>query len=392
MNENGIQGGNMTYARARLWLGIFGVGSIVSLCAIALALNVTTELLPTNQVWALGDVASLSALAGFYVVFMTPFDFMGGYVLPSRFGKSDLSFRSYCWHWVRAVTIQSVAYIAITLSLLACGRSFGVLGCLAFVFLAFVSFLVGQSVISRLVSGRKGTKIKLDSGKIDALLARWKISPLPIRVVGNKDPGFTGGVVGLPYFESVVIGESWLSRLSSEELATVIARRCVAVSSGSRTRGLLLAMAWILIGLACSTLPPFAGVASVAELVTALLVFTLWTFVGLLVLPTVSRQAAYQIDNLVVSQGVSESSLRSALAKLDREQDDEASRTALVETIFHPVPSLTKRGASNASGRHAAWHAARMTLFLSWCCAGLLSRAVHCNVGRPELWIMLPTD
>jgi hypothetical protein len=212
-------------------------------------------------------------------------------------------------------------------------------------------------------------------------------------VVSNNDTGFTGGVVGLPYFESVLIGDSWLSRLTSKELAAVIARGCVAVSSGARTRGLVIAIGWILIGFVGSTQLPFAGVTSVSELVTTLLGFTLWTFIGLLVLPTPSRQATYAIDELAISQGVSESLLTTALTKLDQEQDDEASRTALVETIFHPVPSVTKRMSSNnASRSYASWHAARMTLFLSWCCAGLLSRAVHCNVGRPELWIMLPTD
>jgi hypothetical protein len=35
---------------------------------------------------------------------------------------------------------------------------------------------------------------------------------------------------------------------------------------------------------------------------------------------------------------------------------------------------------------------ARTALPMSWCCLGLLGRAVHCNAGRPELWVLLPTD
>lgn len=31
-------------------------------------------------------------------------------------------------------------------------------------------------------------------------------------------------------------------------------------------------------------------------------------------------------------------------------------------------------------------------VFLSWAGMGLLSRAVHCNSGRPELWALLPCD
>lgn len=38
----------------------------------------------------------------------------------------------------------------------------------------------------------------------------------------------------------------------------------------------------------------------------------------------------------------------------------------------------------------AAWDAptARVALFLSWSRLGMLSRAVHCNGGRPQLWAL----
>jgi len=47
-----------------------------------------------------------------------------------------------------------------------------------------------------------------------------------------------------------------------------------------------------------------------------------------------------------------------------------------------------------AVGPHgwAAWHAARTALYLSWAGVGLLGRAVHCNLGRPEVWVFLPSD
>jgi hypothetical protein len=41
------------------------------------------------------------------------------------------------------------------------------------------------------------------------------------------------------------------------------------------------------------------------------------------------------------------------------------------------------------------WHAhhlARHALWLSWGACTPLSRVVHCNVGRPALWAMLPGD
>lgn len=73
-------------------------------------------------------------------------------------------------------------------------------------------------------------------------------------------------------------------------------------------------------------------------------------------------------------------------------QDDEPERAVWIERVFHPVPSVDNRRRLTRSRSFGAWHATRMMLFLSWSCLGLLSRAVHCNAGRPELWVLLPTD
>jgi hypothetical protein len=66
---------------------------------------------------------------------------------------------------------------------------------------------------------------------------------------------------------------------------------------------------------------------------------------------------------------------------------------AAVETMFHLIPALSRRleALSAAEGpRIGAWHAARSALYLSWAGFGFLSRAVHRNSGRPELWALLP--
>ncbi len=183
-----------------------------------------------------------------------------------------------------------------------------------------------------------------------------------------------------------------VKRLTSEQLAVTIARRLEAIRSGSRTRGVMLAIAWVLVGFSLSTLVPGAGVTSVGELAMVCVSFTLWTFLGLLTLPTLSRQASYAIDRRVMDQGAAVNVFHETLQTMDRLQDDEPKRSVWIETIFHPVPSVENRQADSGNTFPLAWHAARMTLFMSWACMGMLVRAVHCNAGRPELWVMLPTD
>ncbi len=154
----------------------------------------------------------------------------------------------------------------------------------------------------------------------------------------------------------------------------------------------MLAFAWVLVGFVLSAILPGAGVASVGELAMTCCGFTLWSFLGLLTQPTLSRQASYAIDCELMKRGAEPETFHETLQMLDRLQDDEPKRSALIETIFHPVPSLDNRRGESASTFPIAWHAARMTLFVSCSCMGMLVRAVHCNVGRPELWVMLPTD
>ena len=151
-------------------------------------------------------------------------------------------------------------------------------------------------------------------------------------------------------------------------------------------------MTWVILGFVLSTLVPGASVTSVAGLAMTCLGFTLWTFFGLLTLPTLSRQASYAIDGKVLQSGASPEVFQRAVKTLDTLQDDEPRRSALIETIFHPVPSVDNRKAAFSGHAPIAWHAARITLFVSWACMGTLVRAVHCNVGRPELWVLLPTD
>ena len=44
------------------------------------------------------------------------------------------------------------------------------------------------------------------------------------------------------------------------------------------------------------------------------------------------------------------------------------------------------------AGTSGAWNLARTALYLSHVGLSQLPRVVHCNVGRPELWVYLPTD
>ncbi|MFK7822669.1 MAG: hypothetical protein AB8G05_00825 [Oligoflexales bacterium] len=95
---------------------------------------------------------------------------------------------------------------------------------------------------------------------------------------------------------------------------------------------------------------------------TTMLWNILWSFIGLLLLPTLSRRSTLYVDQSVVNRrkkylniganelipGLSQDSdnasiLESALKKIERLSDDEPKRSKWLERIFHPIPSRASR-------------------------------------------------
>ncbi|MGB7325350.1 MAG: hypothetical protein WBD31_10805 [Rubripirellula sp.] len=362
-----------------------------------LASKLPPQLLPNAQWWSGDDLLGLVALVSCLVGVLLPLDIQGGYLLPNRSRPGTITIGAFAKGWIRGTTVQASFFLVASLLILAMGRQLGLVGAGLAVLAIGVVQVAFQFRIARLMASlpdkvdeQAEANAAVSSALEQASQWGWKIRP--VMVVEHHDIGFTGGIVGLPGMEWIVVPSSSLAKLSPEQLAITIARRLEAIESGSRTRGVLLAFAWVLVGFVLSAMLPGAGVTSVGELAMTCCGFTLWSFLGLLTLPTLSRQAAYAIDRKVIDQGASQESLSRALQTLDRLQDDEPHRPALIEAIFHPVPSVDNRRIESANTFPIAWHAARMTLFVSWACMGMLVRAVHCNVGRPELWVMLPTD
>ena len=380
----------MTYARARLWLGIFGVGSLVTICTVALLCGLAPRWLSSSTQFSGSDLLQLSGIALIFIVWLAPFDFLGGYRLPQKYLRSDESFGKWLSSYLGAAIAQSLLFIAFAWLILLFGRWLGLRGAVSVVVLAigFCFVLRNRSMRFRRVESLAGSDKLLDSL---TLIQSWQIFVPNIIVVRHQDVGFTGGIIGFGNSATIVIPQAWLGVMSKAELATVIARRAIAFNSGSYYRGLTFACGWNLLGFVICTQLPNAGVESVAALANTICGFTLWSFLGLLTLPTLSRNASLQIDHLLSERGTPKDLIYNTADSFDRMQDGEHSRPRWVEMIFHPVPSVGRRNARPHQGP-AAWNVARTALFFSWACFGVLSRAVHCNVGRPELWTMLPID
>ncbi|MBK9120617.1 MAG: hypothetical protein IPM18_13615 [Phycisphaerales bacterium] len=396
----------MTYARARLWLGISTVGTFVVLASAALAGGWPQALLPNEPTGFVREWLRLLTVLGAYVIVSLPFDLLGGVVLPHRFGRTTPPLFTYLLRWVRGVAVQVAVMSLAGVVLIWAARTYDIEGA-ALTAAALMAVIAGfQRQLAQLVGGQAVTREGHDV--LEAALRGERLEGLRIRVLTHRDEGFVGGITGLPGWETVVVPVRWLRELSPTELRAQLVRRAGVLQTGSRTRGLLIAIAWNAAGVVVSGLVTGADAVTAASLVTLMCGFVLWSFLGLLILPSLCRSAVIEADRFAKEHVAHPEGVAAVIQTLDRWQEDEPARPAWIEAIFHPVPAVQRRLATLtqtrtmattsavsppfADGSFGAWHAARMALPLSWVCGGLLSRAVHCNAGRPDLWVLLPGD
>ena len=191
-----------------------------------------------------------------------------------------------------------------------------------------------------------------------------------------------------------LIPSRWREALGPEGFEVASHRRSLAVKTGSWWRGRAAALLFTLAGLAaCAWMVGTARLGTAGGTIEFSLWFSLWSFAGLLTLPTLSRCGVIEIDERARAEGRSRESMRTTTRLLDELQDGEPVRPALVETFFHPIPSVqTRLDGPRAQGIFGFWDSARTAVYLSLAGVGLLGRAVHCNCGRPSLWVFLPAD
>ncbi len=374
------------YGRARLWLGISAVGTMVTIATFALAFGLQSRLAPTLDAGLGVQVTGLMVFLGIYMLIQLPFDFLGGYWLPKQFGRSHPHLGNFVVNLLRGVLIHALLLLIIATLIMVAGRYAGVFGivtvglAMSFILLHFRVHIA--ATMSQLVLVR------------NSAAATSRDKELEVIDTQSEDEGFTGGIDGVLRPCSQLFPMRWREVLGPEATELALDRRNLAVKTGSWLRGRLVALSFNAVGLIFATL-----LIETTQLGTALgtiqisLWFSLWTFLGLLTLPTLSRRGVIEIDQRAQAEGYNAPLLRVATERLDRLQDDEPIRPSLVETIFHPVPSVGNR-LEGPRSHHVLgfWDVARTSIYLSAAGLGLLGRAVHCNCGRPALWVFLPTD
>ena len=159
----------MTYARARLWLGISSVGVMVVLSLLALWLNLPNRFLSGRPV-----PVAIAMMLGAYIVISFPFDVLGGYLLPKKHKRAYTGVRAFLAKWLRGVLWQSVIMALCGYLILAVARLQGLSGAVTCVAVLMMALLLGQAPLARLVGGLHEVDANLSPA--EAALQRWGIA------------------------------------------------------------------------------------------------------------------------------------------------------------------------------------------------------------------------
>jgi hypothetical protein len=355
-----------TLAKKRLFLGITNVGFWVAVSVVGL-----WRLAPADTPRL--ELFDLCFGAACLLGVQSLFDWVGGDLwMPA----SESGYGSFPARWGRAFGVHTGLLVAIAILLLWSHRWFG-------------NFCPGVALCSFGLMWKRLSVLKLLTG----------VSVRPCSVGGasgwsvdSKDPSFTGGIYGLGRWAVLVLPGVWEKRLEKAALDVVLRRRLWEILEGIPGRTFVVLTGWNLFG--CwigSSLFDLHTRHPVNALALHGFWMTLWAFVGLLLLPGASRSSVHASDCAVAAEGCDVTGWIQAFPLLVGE---DGSPNRLVQLVFYPIPSAAERlrGLETRRALPVFGQVARTNLYLSLATLTLLGRCVHCNVGRPELWVFAPSD
>lgn len=353
----------MKLARSRLLLGIANVGFWVVTASGGL------WWLTSGGAPGLGTRACIIiGLAA--IVVQAAFDVIGGaWLMPPPAAAPGEFLR----RWFRGFACHSIVLAGV--GLLSCASFRLSSGFALAVLSATVGLALGRRQIFRAIAGATISTSPRDGRKN--------------LTVAVSDPAFTGGIVGFGRRALSLWPARWLEGLPESELAVESRRRDWQLANGLNDRALLAVLGWNLFGTSLGTFAfALAHRAQAEALFGHACWMTLWAFIGLLVLPSLSRGTVFAADRAVAAAGLAPAGWITRFPDLTGE---DGSTNAAVQAIFYPIPSVKMRLHPIGDAPLALGSLARSNLYYSWATLTLLGCAVHCNVGRPALWVFPPS-
>ncbi len=361
----------MTLARARLLVGIGCVGLwvILSYGITLQAGSLFDDIRPEY----FGTVVALSILfTAIHALVQLPWDVLEGGFIPKIFAQRQ-TFSTL------SLLKQIAIHFFVTLLLLSTWLSLSPIGFFCVVTFLGIFSLKLQGLLARWVGGLTISESSVRDGYT---LERWS----------SPDIAFQGGIYSPGIGRTIVIPEQY--DIDKSDLFET--RRADLLLRGSYRRGASAALALSFIGALISLILTGPTYGTIDGYLIYCGYVTIWSFVLLLVLPSLSRESVYVSDKSLLRNNIRKDRLFNIIRGIDLTQDNEPTKSKSIEYIFHPIPSVTSRlhrlEAEDEREPMDLYNVSRIALLLSQATGGFLFRSVHGNCGRPSMWWMPSAD
>ena len=369
----------MSYARARLWLGISQLLCWLLLALAAIWLGFPEQLeqqsLQSGASWMLGLF-----LLG-YTLLTFPFDYWGGYHLPEKYGRSTQSFLKWLGKWGRGAGIHLLYLWASGSLILVLARTTGLIGVLV--------WLIVQMFL--LIGIRAYLALAIAPMKLEQRSHRGRY----VLMLDSADKSFTGGLQGLPGMASLVLPAYWEKRFPEKVMDVLLARRHGSLNTGQYGRGILLAIGWNVLLFAAASFLSLDDLGTLSGLLKTILIFTaLVTLANVGLLPSLSRKAVQEVDRWLYFKQIDADQLRKSIELTHHLQEDLSPNLSSFAPLVLSMPTAETRLSQLQSQQavKGAWQVAKLSIFLSWSGLNLLGRSQPMQIGRPDLWVFAPGD
>jgi len=328
------------YQRERLNVGIVGIGLMVVGAPMLAATDTgrgAVSAIAVGPAPLAGALAAM-ALALLATVVLLPVDWVGGVRVERRFGMGGDA------GWWRRFAGGAAAWIA---AFGAAGAAVGAATLAGAAWWAVAGALAGGAVIAAATAADARSARIADPAtaaeheSIAASLRPLGAEPPPIGFVGAEDErALDGGWAG----STLLLTRSCRPLVGDEMLACLVVRELAHRRRRDRARGILVGALWTA---AAAPLTALLWTPDPAETGTVILTLaataTVWSWIGLLALPTLGRRQVAAADRAWLEAGGAPATLRRTIRFLADRNLGNHTLPPWVERIFHPVPSVATR-------------------------------------------------
>ena len=359
-----------------MWAGISAILFWTVLIVVFLWLGLNTKTF-TRQ--PLHDWTWLLLLSGGHLLLSLPFDWLGGVYLPNRYQQYRNIETGWWKRWARAAVVQAFFYLLFGLWLLTLGRYLGPVGTIGGMALVML-LLVGLQVWVARATVSWESFFDNHKGKLVIYLV-------------NNDPGFTGGISGIPGMEVFIVPDMWRQSMSEKMLKVIQGRRHGALQTLAHAKGFLLAFVWTLLSFAVAVLLVPGGTGTGPGLVMTVALFSVISFAGsTILLSWISRMAVWEIDRWVFYRGGDADVIRQSFEFTTVKEEQLDLPRWQESLVAMPGPASRAEHMARQKNQKGAWNARHQSVFMAWAGLSLFSRALPAVLGKPERWVFLPGD